>query len=422
MVKPKITIAILLIGALAAFLPVVSHAARPAAEDIIGEIAAPPKTRVPPGTTIKSAGVGGGRGTSAPAGSDSYESSGLVRIKDIANIQGVRGNQLVGFGLVVGLEGTGNGQSSQFTPSSIANMLSKLGVNVPLNLISVKNVAAVMITAELPAFAKDGNRIDVTVSSMGDAKSLQGGTLIRTQLFGPDNVFYASAQGALSIGGFNFDAGGSKVQKNHVNVGRIPQGAFVEREVPTTLTDGTTIQITLRDPDFTTSNRMADAIRRQIPGVKALALDAATVAIGIPFNKTGDVINFIAQLEMVRVTPDVQAKIVVNERTGTVVMGGNVRLAPGSIAHGAINIKVVNNPIIVAAPANSVNAPPSLAVPNKDIEVTEKPAHFAAVGATTTVTQLVSALNSLGVTTRDLISILQAMHSAGMINAEIEVQ
>ena len=218
-------------------------------------------------------------------------------------------------------------------------MLRRFGVNVTVDQVRVKNVAAVMVTAELPPFAKKGSTIDVTVNSIGDAKSLQGGQLLQTPLLGADGKIYAAAQGAISIGGFNFEAGGSKVQKNHVNVGRIPRGANIENEAPATLTDGGTIQITLREPDFTTANRAAAAIRRQMPGVGAQALDAATITIAVPSAKADDLISFIAQVEAVRVTPDAQAKIVVNERTGTVVMGGNVRLAPGSIAHGAINIK-----------------------------------------------------------------------------------
>ncbi len=388
------------------------------------ELSAPPKTRVPPKQPTGKISMSGSsrRATGGQADADSAGGIGQARIKDIATVQGVRSNQLFGYGLVVGLEGTGDGSSSLFTVSSIVNMLRRQGINVPIDQTRVKNVAAVMVTADLPAFAKKGSPIDVTVSSMGDAKSLQGGTLLQTPLMAANGEVYAAAQGALSIGGFNFEAGGSKVQKNHVNVGRIPHGAIVEQEVPTTLTDGSTIQITLREPDFTTASRMAAAIRRQMPGTSALAMDAATVSVGLPAGRAEDTISFLAQVETVRLTPDVQAKIVVNERTGTVVMGGNVRLAPGSIAHGAINIRVINTPIVIPAPPNSINAPPPVVVPQKEVQVKESTAQFAPITATTTVTQLVGALNGLGVTPRDLISILQAMHAAGMISAEIEVQ
>jgi flagellar P-ring protein precursor FlgI len=348
--------------------------------------------------------------------------AGLVRIKDIADMQGVRGNQLIGYGLVVGLDGTGDGQSSQFTIQGVVNMLRKLGVVIPADTVKVKNVAAVIVTADLPAFVKTNSKIDVTVSSMGDAKSLQGGTLLRTPLLGPDGEMYASAQGPLSIGGFNFGQGGSSVQKNHVAVGRVPRGAYVEREVPVTLSDGSLTQLTLREPDFTTANRVAEAIRKQLPGVDAQAQDAATVSVQIPADQSGNLIRFLSRVENVSVTPDTQARIIINERTGTVVISGDVRLAPGAIDHGAINVRIENNPIVVPSPSFTKNPPPPLVVPQKDTKVEEKSAQLAAIPATTTVDQLVRALNALGVTPRDLISILQGMHAAGMISAEIVVQ
>jgi flagellar P-ring protein precursor FlgI len=362
-------------------------------------------------------------GSQAATGAQSdTAATGLVRIKDIADVQGARGNQLIGYGLVVGLEGTGDGQSAQFTPATIANMLRRLNVSVPLSQITVKNVAAVMVTADLPPFVKPGSKIDVLVSSLGDAKSLQGGTLLQSVLYGANNEPYAVAQGALSIGGFNFASGGSQVQKNHVNVGQIPRGAYVEQEVPMTLTDGNTLQITLREPDFTTANRAAAAIRRQLPGVGAQAIDAATITVTIPADKVTDTISFISQVETVRVTPDAQARIVINERTGTVAITGHVRLAEGAVAQGSIHVQVTNTPVVVAAPNFSKNAPPPLVVPQKDTQATESGGHLAAIPPTTTLDQLVHALNALGVTPHDLLSILQAMHRAGMVNADIEVQ
>ena len=422
--KPVVSTAISLLGLLCTgvFTSQSAYAADgPAGETTTAEAAAPPKARVPVRTPKRTL-ANSGRSPAAQIETEPIMAPGLVRLKDIADVQGVRGNQLVGYGLVTGLEGTGDGQSSTFTPQSLVNMLRKFGLNLSVDQAKSKNIAAVVITADLPAFAKEGSKIDITVTSIGDAKSLQGGQLIRTPLLGADGEVYAVAQGAVSIGGFNYEAGGSKVQKNHVNAGHIPRGAIVETEVPTTLTDGSSIQITLREADFTTASRVAAAIRRQIPGVAAQAMDASTVAIAIPSAKAEDVISFIAQVETVRVTPDAQAKIVINERTGTVVMGGNVRLAAGSIAQGSISIKVVNTPLVVPAPPNSINAPPPVVVPLKDVQVTEKTAQFAPIPATSNVTQLVSALNSLGVTPRDLISILQAMHAVGMIAADIEVQ
>jgi flagellar P-ring protein precursor FlgI len=347
---------------------------------------------------------------------------GVIRIKNLADWQGVRGNQLVGYGLVVGLEGTGDGQSSQFTIQATVNMLRRFRINVSPDQVKFKNIAAVMVTADLPAFAHANSQIDVTVSSMGDAKSLQGGTLIQTPLLAANGEVYAVAQGALSIGGFNFGQGGSSVQKNHVAAGRIPKGAYVEQEVATTLTDGSTTSLTLRQPDFTTASRMADAIRRELPATGARAIDAGTVALSVPPDQAGNLVGFLAQVENVTVTPDNPARIVVNERTGTIVMSGDVHLAPGVIAHGNINIRVENTPVVVPAPPFSKNAPPPLVVPQKSTNVEEKGGQLAAVPATSTLDQLVRALNALGVSPRDLISILQGMHSKGMIYAEIEIQ
>ncbi len=368
-----------------------------------------------------SAQQGAATGPQIASYSSAVPGPGLVRLKDIANVQGVRGNQLIGYGLVVGLEGTGDGQSTIFTVDTLANMLRRFGITVSPSAITVKNVAAVMVTATLPPYAKPGSRIDVIASSMGDAKSLQGGTLLQTPLRAADGQIYAVAQGPLSIGGFNYSSGGSSVQKNDVNVGRVPNGAYVEQAVPMPVTaDGTTLQVSLSQADFTTAARVAAAIRTQLVGVNALAMDADTITVDIPPTMQGDMVRFISRVERVTVTPDVQAKIVVDERTGTVVIGGNVRLAPGAVAHGDINIQVTNTPVVVPAPPG-INAPPPVVVPQKSTTATESGGKLAIIPATTTVDQLVHALNALGVSPRDLISILQGMHAAGLIDAEIEI-
>jgi flagellar P-ring protein precursor FlgI len=343
-----------------------------------------------------------------------------VRIKDIAFVGGARRNQLMGYGLVIGLDGSGDGNSTIFTAQSVVNMLERLGVKVPQGAVKVKNVAAVMVTADLPAFVKNGNSIDVTVSSLGDAKSLQGGTLLQTPLLGADGEVYAVAQGPVSVGGFNFQAGGSAVQKNHVAAGRIPRGATVEREVPTSITDGKSITITLNEPDFTTASRIADAVNAAQPEAQATAMDPYSVRIQLPLNAAGNLIGFISRIENIAVTPDVPARIIVNERTGTVVIGGDVRVQPCAIAHGSIQVRVENTPI-VAVPAPFTDGKP-LFVPQKDVRVKEQPGKLGVVPATTTVEQLVKALNALGVTPQDLINILQLMRRGGFINAELEVQ
>ena len=345
---------------------------------------------------------------------------GQVRIKDIAGVQGARSNQLTGYGIVVGLDGSGDSNSTIMTAQSVVNALQRFGVSVPMGVIKVKNVAAVMVTAELPPFARNGQRIDVTVSSLGDARSLQGGTLLQTPLQGADGETYAVCQGSVSIGGFNVSAGGSQAQKNHVAAGRIPRGAIVEREVPTSITDGRTLDITLHEPDFTTASRVADAINAKLPDARAAAIDPTTVRVAAPGGGAG-LVGFVSQIEGIVVTPDTPARIVVNERTGTIVIGGDVRITPCAIAHGSLQIKVENTPIVAIPPPFSDNGRP-VVVPQKDVTVRETRSKLGALPATNTVEQLVSALNSLGATPRDLIAILQAMRAAGHVTAMIEVQ
>ena len=343
-----------------------------------------------------------------------------VRIKDIAGVQGARSNQLVGYGIVVGLDGSGDSNSTIFTAQSVVNALQKMGMTIPQGAIKVKNVAAVMVTAELPAFVKNGSKIDVTVSSIGDARSIQGGTLLQTPLKAADGEVYAVGQGAVSIGGFNVSAGGGSAQKNHVTAGRIPSGADVEREVPTSLSDGSSLEITLRKGDATTASRIAEAINQKVPASGAKAVDPYTIRVGIPESNRGDLVGFIAQLEALTVMPDVAAKIIVNEKTGTVVIGGDVRVRPCAISHGGLEIKVDNTPIVIPPPPGTLLPGKAAVVPHKDITVKEDTARLVAIPATTTVDDLVRALNKLGVTPRDLIAILQAMQP--YISAEIEIQ
>jgi flagellar P-ring protein precursor FlgI len=346
--------------------------------------------------------------------------NGQVRIKDIAGVQGARSNQLVGYGIVIGLDGSGDSNSTIFTAQSVVNTLQKMGMTTPAGAVKVKNVAAVMVTAEMPAFVKNGSKIDVTVSSIGDARSIQGGTLIQTPLKAADGEVYAVAQGSVSIGGFNISAGGAQAQKNHVTAGRIPAGANVEREVPTSLSDGSSLEITLRKADATTATRIAEAINTKVPSSGARALDPYTVRVGIPEGSRGDLVGYIAQIEGLMVTPDTSAKIIVNEKTGTVVIGGDVRIRPCAISHGSIEIKVDNTPIVVPAPPGTVLPGKAVVVPQKDVTIKENRAHLVGIPATTSVDDLVKALNKLGVTPRDLIAILQAMQP--YISAEIEIQ
>lgn len=347
-----------------------------------------------------------------------------ARLKDIAAVQGVRGNQLVGYGLVVGLDGTGDGNGSAFTPQSVASMLQKFGITVSPGALQLKNVAAVMVTATLPPFARNGSALDVTVSSLGDAKSLQGGTLLQTPLQAANNKVYAVAQGALSVGGFLAGGGGGgAVAKNFVTVGRVPGGALVEQDVPTTLLGASsgTLDVTLAQPDFTTAARLANAINNHKPyGVTAaVAADAGTIRVG--FTPGSDPVSVIAGLENVPVDTDQIAKVVINERTGTVVMDGNVEVSACAVAHGNLTVSIANAPII-SQPGPFSRGGQTVVAPRKIINVAEGDERLIPVPNSTTLDSVVRSLNALGVTPRDLIAILQAMKEAGALHAEIEIQ
>jgi len=350
--------------------------------------------------------------------------SAQARLKDIAAVQGVRGNQLVGYGLVVGLDGTGDGNGSAFTPQSVASMLQKFGITVSPGVLQLKNVAAVMVTATLPPFVKNGSAIDVTVSSLGDAKSLQGGTLLQTPLQAANNKVYAAAQGAISVGGFLAGGGGGgSVAKNFVTAGRIPGGALVEQDVPTTLLGASsgTLEVSLSQPDFTTAARLVNAINSHKPyGVTdAVAADAGTIRVG--FAPGSDPVSVIAGLENVPVDTDEVAKIVINERTGTVVMGGNVEVSACAVAHGNLTVSIANAPII-SQPNPLSRQGQTVALPHKIINVAEGNERLIPVPNSETLDSVVKSLNALGVTPRDLIAILQAMKEAGALHAEIEIQ
>ncbi len=342
-----------------------------------------------------------------------------VRVKDVARIQGVRENELFGYGLIIGLNGTGDKAGTLFTVQSIASMLQRLGIQVPRDRVGIKNVAAVMVTAKLPPFAKAGTTLDVLASSLGDATSLQGGTLLLTPLQAADGKVYAVAQGAISIGGFNVEAGGTgeKVQKNHPTVGRIPNGATIEREVPTTVVENQTLAITLNTPDFTTAGRLAEVINGALGPQRARAEDAATVRVGLQAGQ--DPMPLIATLESLRVTPDRVAKVVINERTGTIIMGNEVRISTIAVSHGSLSIQIKSD--------FQVSQPPPLSggktavVPKTDVTVQEQKSGLFVVQEGVSIGDLVRALNALGVTARDLITILQSIKQAGALQAELQI-
>jgi flagellar P-ring protein precursor FlgI len=344
-----------------------------------------------------------------------------IRLKDIATIQGVRHNQLLGYGLVVGLNGTGDGSGTEFTVQSLVNMLERLGVNVDPEDVKVDNVAAVMVTAQLPPFARRGSKVDVLVSSLGDAESLLGGTLLLTPLRGVDGEVYALSQGALLVGGFSTGGlAGGGVQKNHPTVARIPHGATIEKEVNYRFDDRQNLLISLYHPDFTTAQRTVAALNALTDRAVARALDPGTIRVEISQEARSDLVGLLAKLEQVEITPDSRAKIVLAERTGTVVMGENVRIATVAVAHGnlSLQIKETRN---VSQPLPFSRGGRTVVTPDSDIQVNEDNAQLVVIEKGASIGEVVRALNAVGATPRDLITIFQALRTAGALQAELEI-
>jgi len=330
-----------------------------------------------------------------------------VRLKDLASVKGVRNNQLVGYGIVVGLNGTGDGNKAAFTGQGLSNMLNNLGVKVDPESTRVKNIASVMVTATLPPFFKAGQNLDVTISSVGDATSLQGGTLLATPLKGLDNNVYAMAQGPISIGGGAEPAAGAR-QKNHLTVARISNGASVEREVPVSFANKESITISLASPDFTTISLLKTAIDTYLGGNYATARDAASVEVEVPAKYRAQEIALLAALENIEINPERRAKVVLNERTGTVVMGDNVTINQFALSHGNLSLQVKPPP----PPGVPVNSPADPVKVGQKV-VTLQPG--------VSLGELVRALNSVGVAPRELIAIFQAIKAAGALQAELEI-
>jgi flagellar P-ring protein precursor FlgI len=344
-----------------------------------------------------------------------------TRIKDIVDIEGVRDNMLVGYGLVVGLNGTGDSiRNSPFTEQSLLGMLERLGVNVRGQSLLTKNVAAVMVTATLPPFSTQGSRIDVTVSALGDSKSLLGGTLLVTPLLGADSEVYAVGQGPVATGGFSAAGDATSVTKNVPTAGRISSGAIVEREIPFSLGQLKTVRLSLRNPDFTTARRITQAINAHFGEGIAAALDPANVQVAVPAGKT-DVIGLLTDIEQLQVNPDEVAKVVINESSGVIVMGEKVRISTVAIAQGNLTVRVTETPQ-VSQPSAFSETGETTVVPRTQIAVDEQSGHkIAVLQEGVTLQQLVESLNALGVGPRDIISILQAIKAAGALQAEIEV-
>lgn len=343
--------------------------------------------------------------------------AGAVRLKDIADFGGVRSNDLVGYGLVVGLAGTGD-KNAPFTMQSMANMLDSMGVQVDRTALKPKNVAAVMVTAKMPVSSRPGARMDVVVSSLGDASSLLGGVLLLTPLKGVDGNVYALSQGALVVGGFSAGGEAATASKNITTVGRIPGGAVIERGVPFTFNDQQTVTINLREEDFSTTKQVADAVNRALGGQYAQAQDVATVQLTIPPQNQGEIVNLMAMLENLEVRPDSRAKVVVDEKTGTVVLGANVTLSRVAVSHGNLNVVVAEQPQVSQPGAFSPGQ--TAVVPQTQMALREEQRRLMLMDGAS-IQELVDGLNAIGATPRDLISILRTMKAAGALHADLEV-
>ncbi len=344
------------------------------------------------------------------------------RIKDVADFEGVRENQLVGYGLVVGLAGTGDSlRNSPFTRQSLAAMLERLGVNASNGNLNTRNVAAVMVTANLPAFAAQGSRIDVTVSALGDARSLAGGQLLVTPLMGADQQVYAVAQGPLAIGGFAASGqSGTSVTRGVPTAGRIASGALVEREIAFDIAAQPELRLSLRNPDFTTAHRIAAAINGAVGADAAWAANPGQVVLRRPQDFSGDMVQLVGRIENLEVEVDTPARIVIDESSGIVVMGENVNVSTVAIAQGNLTVSITEDPF-VSQPEAFSRGGETVVVPSSGVEVEEEEGGLVVVPGGVPLRQLVNGLNALGVTPRDMISILQALKAAGAIQAEIEV-
>jgi flagellar P-ring protein precursor FlgI len=342
-----------------------------------------------------------------------------VRVKELVDIQGVRDNALFGYGLVVGLAGTGDSEMVYFTAQSVAGMLGRLGIRIDPKDVRVRNTAAVMVTARLPSYARPGTRIDVNVSSMGNARSLAGGVLLVTPLTGPDGKVYAIAQGPVQAGGYDTVSNGSRMQKNQPTSGTVPSGASIERAVLANLEKGP-LMLGLRRPDFTTALRVADAINKALGGDSAHALDPASIEVKPAAEWKGKIVSLLAKIETLEVDPDQRAHIVVSERTGTIVAGEGVRIRPVAVAHGGLSISVTQTPF-VSQPNGFSQGGRTVQGRTANVQAQEGGGRAVALPATTTVEDLVKALNMIGVGPRDLVAVLQAMKAAGAIDADLEV-
>jgi flagellar P-ring protein precursor FlgI len=345
---------------------------------------------------------------------------GATRLKDIASLQGTGSTPLIGYGLVIGLNKTGDKRQTIFSAQTLANMLERFGVSVPALQIKVENIASVLVTTELPPYARAGARLDVTVSSVGDARSLQGGTLLPSPLRGSNGEIVALAQGPLSIGGFGGGTGSNSVQINHLTVGRVPSGALVQVGSGATLGTMDALVLTLRDPDFVSASRVAQAINRDLGVDAAHVLDPGTVSLQVPVTYRTNVAELMARIEVLSVDTDAVARVVINERTGTVVVGGHVRLGPAAVAHGNLSV-MISTKVEVSQPSPLARTGDTQVIANETVKVKETSNQLVTLEEGTTLDAVVRGLNALGASPRDIIAIMQALKAAGALRAEIVI-
>lgn len=341
-----------------------------------------------------------------------------VRIKDIASFSGVRDNQLIGYGLVVGLAGTGDKKDSAFTVSSMKNMLDRMGIGLNSGALKIKNVASVMVTAKMPVSSKPGTRLDVTVSSVGDATSLLGGVLLQTALKGVDGKTYCLAQGALTVGGYSVNGEAASTSKNIATVGLIPGGGIVEREIPFQFNQQDHLTLNLRNGDFTTAQQVAERLNSAMGGNYARATDSMTISVNVPSQYRNNLVPLMASVENLEVTPDTAAKVVVDEKTGTVVLGKDVRITRAAVAHGNLQITVQESEQV--SQPGPFSQGQTVVTPQTNIEVREENRRLHMVEGAT-LQELVDGLNAIGATPRDLISILRSLQVSGSLHADLEV-
>ncbi|NNE65156.1 MAG: flagellar basal body P-ring protein FlgI [Pyrinomonadaceae bacterium] len=345
-----------------------------------------------------------------------------IRVKDLADIEGVRSNQLIGYGLVIGLNRTGDKvQQNQFSRQTVQNLLERMGISTNADTLKPENVATVMVTASLPPFIRQGSKLDVTVSSIADARSLQGGTLVLTELKAVNGLVYAVAQGSVCIGGISAGRAGNSVEINHPTVGRVPNGATVERTVNATLAPGNKLTLVLRNDDFSTAAKLHTRINKHFGGGIATALDARNIEVKVPASFGTNKVAFIAELESLKVTPDKIAKIVINERTGTIIMGREVRIGAVAISQGGVTVRI-GTQYDVVQPGDFSTRGRTTVVPDTTVDVEQKAAESVILPEGATVDEVVRGLRAMGVSARDTISILQAIKSAGAMNADLEMQ